>query len=586
MSKWLIYNKKENYEKLNREKSLSSIQKLILANRDITEENTINSFIDASVDNMYDPYLLKDMDKAVSSVFEAMIQGKMIRIIGDYDADGVSATSILMKGLGAFYDDISYSIPDRVEDGYGLSISLVDKCIEDGVELIITCDNGIAAFSACEYAKDHGIDVIITDHHQVIIEDGTELLPEAVAIVNPSQKSCNYPFKSICGAVVAYKLVYALYIKYGEDFSVKREMILDLLEFASIGTIADMMDIVDENRIIVIEGLKRLNNTKNLGLIELLRQLNWQREIDVYTIGFVIGPTINATGRLFTAKLATELFLDNDISNLREYAAELISLNSDRKDMTKSSLDQSVEKIIDEKLYENDIIILYNKDVHESICGLVAGRVKDMFSRPTIVLTDSFKDDQEYLKGSGRSIEAYDMHAKLSEMSSYFIAFGGHKMACGLTIKKSDLDSFVKDVNSNSDLNEEDFLKIVNIDAALNFNMINFSLILDIDRLKPYGKGFEKPKFASKSVIINNIGLIGKNRNVLKMQLSQGDIKLDAISFSPDKILNQFEKRFEVKDVTSNFGKILYKSIDIVFTMSINSFNGKDSIQLIIEEIR
>lgn len=586
MTNWFIYNKKENFEKLSKYESLTSLQKLILANRDIIEDGQVEAIIDSSIDNFYDPFLLKDMQQGVDLLFEHMSKGSKVRIVGDYDADGVSSTTILMKGLGLFYDELSYVIPDRLEDGYGLNEAIVDKALEDGVSLLITCDNGIAAFNAIDYAMDHAIDVIVTDHHQVIFDNGEEKIPNASAVINPSQKSCNYPFKTICGAVVAYKFVDTFQKKYGNDLGVSKEYVEQLLQFAAIGTITDVMDLVDENRIIVIEGLKLLNDSNNLGVIELLKQLNWDKEITVYTVGFIIGPTINATGRLFTAKLAVELFLDDDISTIREYARELISLNQERKELTKEAVESALELMKSTDLKDDDIIFLYMKEVHESICGLVAGRIKEQYHKPVLVFTDASDTDKHLIKGSGRSIEAYDMHKKLSEFSEYFEAFGGHKMACGMTLEYDKYHK-VKDIaNRDSGLKEEDFKKKINIDTALDFKQISFDLINQVTFLEPFGKGFEKPKFASKSVIIDNIAILGKDRNVLKMTLSQNGISIDAITFNVTKHLQYLQAKFNIKDIERNLDKLLGRSIDIVYNLQINSFRDRETIQLMIEEMR
>lgn len=586
MSNWFVYNKKENYMLLKDIKSLTNIQKLILANRDITSETAVSMTIDSSYTQMYDPFLMKDMSKAIDLIFEHMMQGSNIRIVGDYDSDGVSSTTILMKGIGLFYDKISYVIPDRVEDGYGLNKSIVDKAIDDNVSLLITCDNGIAAFDAIDYANTKLLDVIITDHHQVVKESGQEIIPNAKAVVNPSQNSCAYPFKSICGAVVAYKLVDAMYQRYGKEFSVSCERVLELLQFAALGTVTDVMPLIDENRIIVVEGLKRLNNTKNLGMIELLNQLNWNKELSVYTLGFIIGPTINATGRLFTAKLAVELFLDDDLASLKEYARELIALNSERKKMTQDAVESAIDKIKQENLFVNDIILLYMEDVHESICGLVAGRVKEHFNKPALVFTNANKDGYDFLKGSGRSIERYDMHKEMSQINNLFEAFGGHKMACGLTIKKENFELINKSLNENSNLKEEDFVKTINIDAGLDFRVVNFDFISQVNALEPFGNGFSKPRFASKNVTIRNIAVLGKDKNLLKMKLYQNGIELEAINFNPDTIIKYLSEKYKVDASNYRFEKLINKDIDLVYTLGINNFNGRTNIQLIIEEIR
>lgn len=586
MSKWFIYNKKENYDKLNKYSSLTSLQKLILANRDLTRENELEPFVDPDVNNMHDPFLMKDMSLAVDFIFESILAAKRICIIGDYDADGVSATTILVKGISLFHQDIGYIIPDRVEDGYGLSKALVDQAYQMGVDLIITCDNGIAAHEAIDYAKDKGLDVIVTDHHEVVKVEGKENLPRAVAVINPHQKDCNYPFKGICGAVVAYKLIDALYMRYGYDLGINKAYVHDLLQFAAIGTVSDVMDLVDENRLIVIEGLKLLNNTSNLGMQILLEYLNWHKEITVYTLGFIIGPTINATGRLFSAKLAVELFLSSDIKTLHAYASELVSLNSERKEMTRQSELEAIEKVLEEEKQDDDIIILYMPNTHESICGLVAGRVKERFNRPTIVFTDAASQENDLLKASGRSIENYDMHANLSLLRDYYESFGGHKMACGLSIKKEKLPAFKNELLSQSKLGPKDFIKTINVDAHLSLRTINFNLIEQIQALEPYGKGFESPKFASKNVIINNIAILGKNRNLVKLNLSQNQSSQEAISFDPQGLLKVLEDKFQYQDIENKLHLLIGKDIDILYRLNVNEFNGNKTIQLILEEIR
>lgn len=586
MTRWYLHNNPDKFNRLNEYASLTSIQKLILANRDIVEKPAIEAFINPGIEGMYNPLLMLDLEKACNIIFDNLMAGSHIKIVGDYDQDGVAATTILYKGLTLFEGNVTYQIPDRVEDGYGLNKQIVDKCVRQGVDLIITCDNGISAFEAIEYAKENNIQVIITDHHQVKSNNGEDIIPSADAVVNPSQQKCNYPFKYICGALVAYKIIDGLYRLYGQDLGIEVEDIYDLLQYAALGTISDVMDIVDENRLVVVEGLKRLNKTKNTGLRELLNQLNWNREIDIYTVGFIIGPIVNASGRIFTAKLAVEMFLENDINLVKEYVAELIALNEERKKMTLEAFERAIENISKNK--SNDkIIIYYDPGIHESICGLVAGRIKEIYNRPTIVLTDSDKEDgSNILKGSGRSIEAYNMHEKMSEVKDLFVSFGGHKMACGLSIKEENLSVFKDKILKSCILEDHQMQKTIDIDASLDFRQINMELIEQINQLKPFGKGFEKPKFASKNVIINNIGIIGKNRNVLKIQFMQNDIRLEAISFNIEPILSILESKFNNIDARKNLGAFLRKSIDILYTLSINEFNGRKTIQLNLEDIR
>lgn len=585
MKNWYLIYKKENFRKIKNCESLTPIQKIILANRNITKQSEIDMIAEHNIKKMYSPFLLKDMDKAVDIVFDSMMNGERIRIVGDYDQDGIAATTILHKGLSNFYEDVSYAIPNRVEEGYGLNNSIVQKCLDENISLIITCDNGIAAFDAIDFAINNGIKVIITDHHEVIKENGKDILPKANAILNPWRSDDNSTFKKICGALVAYKLVEAMHDKYGADLGIDKKKVYSLLQYAALGTVVDMMELVDENRLVVVEGLKYLNKTNNPGLKALLYELNWNKEIDVYTIGFIIGPIINASGRIYTAKLGVELFLEEDEEIVIEYARELISINQKRKEMTLDSVEFAIQKILDEKLFLNDIIILYNEDIHESICGLVAGRIKDRFNKPTIVFTDASNGTDGLVKGSGRSIDAYDMHKKLSEFSHLYTAFGGHKKACGLSMEKKKLNELIIGLNSNSGLKEDDFVKSIEFDYALNFKYINLKIIDEISKLEPFGYGFKKPMFATKSVLIKNISLIGKNKNVMRYVFQEGEHVLQGISFNIEEEMETYKAKFNIEDV-EEIEKLIGQKIDIVYKLSVNNYNDLKNIQLEIEAVR
>lgn len=585
MKNWYIYNNKEDYEKLKDYDGLSKMQKIIVANRQMTSDSQLRAITRPSIKDLYDPFLLKDMDKAVELIVETMMMGEKIRIVGDYDQDGVSATVTLLKGLGYFHEAISYSIPDRVEDGYGISKGIVDRAIEDDISLIITCDNGISAFEVIDYAKEKNLKLIVTDHHTVPLVDGMEKIPQADAVINPMQKDCGYPFKKICGAAVAYKLVDGVYSYLGEELGMDKELIYELLEFTALATVADVMDIEDENRIIVVEGLKRLNKTRNPGLRALLSEMNWDREIDVYTIGFIIGPTINSTGRIFTAKLGVELFIEDDMDVVSEYARELVDLNNERKNMTLEGYETSLKLVNEKNLYNNDIMIVYNPSIHESICGLVAGRIKDKFHKPTIVLTDA-QGQEGVLKGSGRSIEAYDMFNNLNDFKDIFISFGGHKMACGLSIEKSKLDSFIRLTNENSSLEAKDFIPEINIDVNLPIRYVNNKVIEELEDLKPFGKGFEKPKFASKQVTIKNISIIGKKKNVVRFIFNQDQRNLTGISFDSEYVLEALTNKFKLGNIEDNLDQLVNRQVDIIYYPQINNFNNQTYLQLLVEDIR
>lgn len=580
MENWFITNKIENFNKIKYNSDFNSIQKIILANRDITSEYQLKTFLNNDISLLHDSLLMADMKKGVDILFEVMMSDGNIRIVGDYDQDGVAATVILYKGIEKFYEKISYAIPDRIEDGYGLNKNIVDECIKDNISLIITCDNGIAAFDAIEYAKNNNIKVIVTDHHEVVVRDNKDILPIADAVINPHRSDDEYPFSGICGALVAYKFIDAIYKLYGNKIGRNINEIYDLIQFAALGTVCDMMKIIDENRIIVIEGIKRINQTNNIGILSLLNELNWTKYVNMYTIGFLIGPIINASGRIYTAKLGVELFLENDTETAKEYAKTLIELNNERKKMTSDSVELAINHIEYEKLNLNDIIVLYKNSIHESICGLVAGRIKDLYNKPTIILTDS--SEQGIIKGSGRSISAYNMFEELNKYRDNFTAFGGHAMACGLSLKKENLQNFIKFVNENNKLIPEDFNKALEIDYALDFNRINEKLIKDIDYLGPYGYGFKEPVFATKNVIINNVKIIGKEKNVLKLSLIKDNIVFEAISFNVESILKNLSNNKIENDVYD----LLNENVDVAYKLSINEFNGISNIQLNLVSMR
>lgn len=581
MENWYIINKPDLYKKINNEK-LTNFQKMILANREITNDYLLETFTNPDIKNMHNPLLMKDMKEAIEILFDTILKDGSIRIVGDYDQDGVAATVILLKGIGDFYKNISYTIPDRIEDGYGINKKIVDECIKDNIKLIITCDNGISAIKAIEYAKTNGIRVIITDHHEPIIKDKVQIIPNADAVINPHQTNCDYPYKNICGAMVAYKFIQAIHDVYGKKIGLNNSVFKELVQYATLGTVCDMMEIIDENRLIVIKGLHELNNNLNRGLKTLLEEIEWNKEISMYTIGFIIGPTINASGRIYTANLGVELFIEEDIDTRIVYAKTLIDLNNQRKNMTIDAFESSLNIIRQKNLQINDIIIVYDKNIHESICGLVAGRIKEQFYKPCIVLTDSEKG---ILKGSGRSISSYNMYEKLNEYRDEYISFGGHKMACGISIEKSYLDDFISKVNYNSGLVENDFNKDIEIDYALDFNQINEKIINEKDMLSPYGFGFKEPVFATKNVLIRNIQVLGKNSNVIKMTLENNEKRLHAISFDPQMFIDKFGIKYYIKKI-EDFKNLEGNVFDFIYKLDINEFNSYRNIQLNIVSMR
>lgn len=576
MTKWYIYNKKNNYLSNLKNKNISKLEALILANRDIIDPNLVESFINPSLEKLHDPYLLKDMEKAINIIIETMEEGESIRIFGDYDQDGISSTMTLLDGLLYFYDDISYDIPDRVIDGYGISERMIDRAIADKVSLVITCDNGITAINQVKKLKENGIKVIVTDHHQVSKkEDGEwvkQILPEADCVINPKRLDNTYPFDDLCGAGVAFKLMQALYLKLEGDL----DYLYGLLEYVAMGTVCDIVSLTDENRIFVIEGLKRINNTEKLAIKALVEENSWNKEVSAYTLGFIIGPCMNATGRLSTAKLAIDMLIEDDVEKIHTYAKKLVSLNNERKDLTNIGLEKTLEIIKNKKYYNDDIIIVDVDNIEESICGIIAGRIKEKFNKPTIIMTQSSQD--EILKGSGRSIEAYNIYKEVFEIKDMLESFGGHPMACGLSIKKDKVDEFRKILNEKSKLSKEDFENIINIDAQIPIEKLSLEFAESLERLEPFGKDNPKAKFADKNLYIKNLNMIGNNKNTMKMILNKNGRDIEAIMFNAKKDYKYLNDKFK--------RNIIGNKIDVVFYPDINEFNGKRNLQLRLIDIR
>lgn len=576
MSKWYIYNKKNNYLSNLKNKDITKLEALILANRDITDPSVVESFINPSLDKLHDPFLFKDMNKAIDLIIQTMENGESIRIFGDYDQDGISSVMTLLDGLLYFYDDISYDIPDRVVDGYGISDGMIDRAIEAKVSLIITCDNGITAINQAERLKENGINVIITDHHQVLKEVNGEwikqVLPQADCVINPKRLDNTYPFDDLCGAGVSFKLMQALYQRLEGD----TEYLYGLLEYVAMGTICDVVSLTDENRIFVKEGLKRINNTEKLAIKALLDANSWNKEVNAYTLGFIIGPCMNATGRLSTAKLAIDMLMEDDVDKIKIYAKKLVSLNNERKDLTDLGLEKTLEIIKNKKYYNDDIIIVDVDDIEESICGIIAGRIKEKFNKPAIIMTKSSEDN--ILKGSGRSIESYNIHREIYEIKDMLESFGGHPMACGLSIKKDLVDDFRKKLNDKSKLKKEDFENIINIDAQIPVEKISLEFAQSLRRLEPFGKDNPKAKFADKGLNIRSASMIGKNKNTLKMILEKNGQKIEAIKFNATKDFNYLNDKFN--------SNIKGNKIDAVFFPDVNEFKGQKNLQLRLLDIR
>ena len=570
MEKWFVAMKKADFNGIAEKYQISPIIARLMRNRDVIGDEAIDFYLNGTVEDLYDGLLMKDMDRAVDILKEKIEEGKKIRVIGDYDIDGVNATYILQQGLAGLGADVDTDIPDRIKDGYGLNQMLIDRALEDDVDTIITCDNGIAAMSEIAYGKENGMTIVVTDHHEIpyLEENGEKkyLLPPADAVVNPHRADCEYPFKGLCGAAVAYKLVEVLYRVSGKSEQEVDHLQESLMENVAIATIGDVMDLVGENRVFVKKGLELLKTTKNEGLHALMQCTGVDTaNLNTYHIGFVIGPCINAGGRLDTAKRALELL---NASNRREavtLAADLKELNDSRKEMTEEGVEEAVRQIESSSWKDDQVLVVYLPECHESIAGIIAGRIKERYYRPTFVLTKG----ETGVKGSGRSIEAYDMFAEMSRCRELFTKFGGHKLAAGFSLEEENVEVFRKRINELADLTEEDLQMKVSIDMRLPFPYINEELIHELKILEPFGKGNGKPLFAESKLRVIQPRIFGKNRNVLKCRLEdqQGN-QMEAVYFGEvEDCLRQMEKK---------------QIMSFTYYPSINEYMGRRTIQLTI----
>lgn len=570
MEKWFVTMKKADFNGIAEKYQISPIIARLMRNRDVIGDEAIDFYLNGTVEDLYDGLLMKDMDRAVDILKEKIEEGKKIRVIGDYDIDGVNATYILQQGLAGLGADVDTDIPDRIKDGYGLNQMLIDRALEDDVDTIITCDNGIAAMNEIAYGKENGMTIVVTDHHEVpyLEENGEKkyLLPPADAVVDPHRADCEYPFKGLCGAAVAYKLVEVLYRVSGKSEQEVEHLQERLMENVAIATIGDVMDLVGENRVFVKKGLELLKTTKNEGLHALMQCTGVDTaNLNTYHIGFVIGPCINAGGRLDTAKRALELL---NASNRREavtLAADLKELNDSRKEMTEEGVEEAVQQIESSSWKDDQVLVVYLPECHESIAGIIAGRIKERYYRPTFVLTKG----ETGVKGSGRSIEAYDMFAEMSRCRELFTKFGGHKLAAGLSLEEEKIEVFRKRINELADLTEEDLQMKVSIDMRLPFPYINEELIHELKILEPFGKGNGKPLFAESKLRVIQPRIFGKNRNVLKCRLEdqQGN-QMEAVYFGEvEDCLRQMEKK---------------QIMSFTYYPSINEYMGRRTIQLTI----
>ena len=567
MEKWMVYNKKADFQKIGSEFGIDPVIARLIRNRDIQDMKEIRSYLYGTLAEIPSPWKMKDMERAVQILQKKITQKKKIRIIGDYDIDGVTATCILLKGLKRLNANVDTYIPDRVKDGYGMHEQLIDKALEDGIDTILTCDNGIAAAAEIEYAKKEGLTVIVTDHHDIPFRDTEDgriwIIPKADAVVNPKQNDCLYPNKNICGAVVAWKLIWALYERLGID----SDEIWDFLELAAIATVGDVMDLQGENRIIVKEGLKKLSSTSFEGLKALICVNNLEgAEITAYHVGFVIGPCINASGRLDTAARSLELLLADNMEDAMKLADDLYDLNQSRKAMTEQGKEQAIQSIEENNLGKDRVLVVYLPDCHESLAGIIAGRIREAYNKPVFVLTKG----ADGVKGSGRSIEAYSMYEELVKCSDLLTQFGGHPMAAGLSMEEKNVELFRRRLNDNCTLTEQDLIPKIMIDVPMPISYLSKKLTEQLKALEPFGKGNSKPLFAQKNLRAVGIRVLGRNRNVAKMFLiDENGIKMDAVYFGEAQEFVDFVQAHD--------------TISVTYYPEINVFQGRENLQVVIK---
>lgn len=564
---WMLQTKRADFNGLAMRLGVSPVAVRIMRNRGLLDEREMRKYLYGTLDDLYDPRQMKGMETAAGIVEKKLIEGKKIRIIGDYDIDGVCSTYILLKGFhrAAGNGQIDYEIPDRIRDGYGINESIIRQAAEDGIDTLVTCDNGIAALKEISIAKQLGMTVVVTDHHEVPVDAYGQILPPADAVVDPKQDGETYPYHEICGAVVAWKLINVIY----EDLGIPEHEWMELLEFAAIATVGDVMKLQDENRLIVKYGLKKIGSTKNTGLRMLVEKNNLDiNNLSAYHIGFVIGPCLNAGGRLKSAKVALRMLLEQDPDRVSGLADELKELNDVRKDMTAKGETEAIEQV--ERFYMSDkVLVVFLPECHESLAGIIAGRLREHFHKPSFVLTRG----EQSAKGSGRSIEAYHMYQGLCEVSDLLVKFGGHPMAAGLSIEESDIDEFRRRLNENAKLTEDDFVPQIWIDVPMPFEYVNEKIVDELKGLEPFGQGNEKPLFAQKSLTIRNVRVLGKNRNVVKMNLvTNTGHPFDGLLFADGD-------RFLEEQTGQN-------TIDMIYYPDVNEYNGTRTLQAIIKNYK
>lgn len=583
MEKWFVATKKADFSEIGNKFGIDPVIARLIRNRDHITECEIDNYLNGSLKNLYSPWKLKDMDKAVKILQKKIRERKKIRIISDYDVDGVISNYVLSVGLKRCGADVDFKIPNRIVDGYGINENLILEAKEAGIDTIVTCDNGIAAIEQIAYAKQLGMTVIVTDHHDIpfVEEDGQKkyITSRADAIINPKQIECEYPFSLLCGAAVAYKLIEACY----EVYEIPKEEITKMIGYVAIATVCDVVDLVDENRIIAKEGLKLLNRTENIGLQELLAANSLEdKSLSSYHLGFVIGPCINASGRLESAKLAVDLLLCEDREKAAEIAKNLKQLNDERKKMTEEGLEKAIELVETTSIKDDLVLVIYLEDCHESLAGIIAGRVREKYNKPVLVITKT----EDGLKGSGRSIEAYNMFEEITKCKHLLTKFGGHPMAAGLSLPAENLDELRQLLNKNTLLTEEDIVKKIVIDVPMPIDYVSEDLIDQLNLLEPFGKANQKPLFAEKNLKFLSAKILGRNRKILKYIVeNERGCQMEALFFGDiEEIRDAMIDKFGMKQVEYLYqGRKNNITMSLTYYPSINEFRGVKTLQIIIQ---
>ena len=588
MSKWILQRKSADYATLSSKLNVDPVIVRLMVNRGLSTYEEMEEYLHPTLNNLPDPHLFADMDEACELLMEAIDEGTKIRVVGDYDVDGIMSTYILTRALREAGADVDYAVPHRMVDGYGINPDMVQRAFDEGIRFIITCDNGIAASPAIDLAKELGMTFVVTDHHEVPFElasDGVtkiQQIPHADAVVDPKRDDCNYPFKGICGAQVAWKLVDVLY----EFLGIEKEKADAFLQFASIATVCDVMELKGENRATVYHGIKAIENTDNIGLNALLARNELKgKPLSCYHLGFVIGPCLNASGRLDTAGRAIELLMETDNAKALAMANELVELNGQRKTMTQTGIDKAKEQIESTSLINDRVLVIYIPELHESLAGIVAGRIRETYNKPVLVITDA----EEGAKGSGRSIPAYNMFEELTAVKDVFTKFGGHPMAAGISLPTEKIDELRERLNQNCTLTEDDMQEIIKIDCDMPLSYITDKLIDSIDMLAPFGTGNSKPLFALKNIPIQKMAYMGKEGQYLRMSLqTENGGNMTGLMF---RGVEDFEQA-----IIDKYGETAWQGLfsgsnsnvamDIVYEPSINEFRGNRSVQIIVENFK